>query len=320
MVKWGIMGTANIADWGFLPGAIKAQGFEAYAIAGRSEEKLNYFKNKFGFTKTYIGYENLINDQEVEAIYIPLTNQLHKEWVIRSLRAGKHVLCEKPLGMNSSEVTEMYKEAEANSRILMEAYAYLHSPYIKALKDEINSGAIGDILFLETAFYTQGYEEDFRLHKDFGGGAMYDLGCYATSMILSLVDSNVRTVQAVAQKSLEKVDLLTSAVLEFENNISAAFNVGMCLGDNARYDRLYIRGTKGSITSYVEYNQEGRLRFEVTNQESTREIEIDAPNNYMLEVDNLNLAIKRQAKPLIPPSFSIRNSELIDMVLNRIDY
>lgn len=320
MIKWGVLGTANIADYGMIPGALQAANCELYAIAGRRQEKVDLYMEKFGFKVGYVGYEKLVADPDVKAIYVPLPNDIHKEWVIKALRAGKHVLCEKPLAMNAAEAEEMYKVAEECGVYLMEAYAYLHSPYVKALKDDISSGVIGDILFIESAFYTQGYDEDFRLHKEFGGGMVYDLGCYCTTLILSLIDSEPNMVKAVAEMTEEGVDYSTAAIMRFENGVRAAFNVGMTLGRNARYDRTYIRGTKGYIESPVEYNQTGLLTYTVVADGVKTVREVDAPNNYKLEVENLSRAIMGEETLLVKPEFSIKNARLLDTILKEIGY
>ncbi|MCQ2533780.1 MAG: Gfo/Idh/MocA family oxidoreductase [Clostridia bacterium] len=319
-VKWGVLGTANIADYGMIPGALLAESCELHAIAGRSQEKVDRYVNKFGFNKGYIGYDKLIEDDEIQAVYVPLPNDIHKEWVIKALRAGKHVLCEKPLALNKTEAEEMYKVAKENNVILMEAYAYLHSPYVKSLQDDVNSGIIGEPLFIETAFYTQGYDEDFRLHKELGGGMVYDLGCYCTTMILSLINSDVSMVKAVAEMTDEDVDASTAAILKFKNGARAAFNCGMVLGNNARYDRLYIKGTKGYIESFVEYNQSGKLKYEITVDGTKTVREVDAPNNYSLEVENLSKCILGLSTPLVTPEFSLKNSALLDAILEEIGY
>ena len=189
-VKWGIMGTANIAKRAMIPGMKEAENCEMYAIAGRSAEKANAFKEEYGFEKAYGSYEELLQDPEVQAVYIPLPNNIHAEWVKKALTAGKHVLCEKPMALNADEARELFKTAEESGKYLMEAYAYLHSPYLESLKEVISNGTIGDVNYVETGFITSGYKEDIRLYKELGGGAMYDLGCYCTTMILSLIDSD----------------------------------------------------------------------------------------------------------------------------------
>ena len=240
-VKWGILGTANIAKNCMIPGMKKFENCDMYAIAGRSLEKAEWFKNEYGFTKAYGSYQELLDDKEVQAVYIPLPNHIHLEWVEKALKAGKHVLCEKPLALNAAEAERMYATAKECGVHLMEAYAYLHSEYVESLKKDVESGIIGDVDYIESAFVTQGYDEDFRLYKEYGGGAFYDLGCYCTTMFLSLIDSDVDFVKAVAEFSDLGVDYVTSSIMKFKNGTRASLNVGMILGENSnsRFDRLY---------------------------------------------------------------------------------
>ena len=325
-IRWGILGTANIARYATIPGMKKAEHCELYAIAGRSLEKANAFKEEYGFEKAYGSYDELIADKEVQAVYIPLPNNLHLNWVEAALKSGKHVLCEKPLALNAEEAKQMYTVARENGVYLMEAYAYLHSPYVQSLKDDIASGVIGDVDYIESAFITQGYKEDFRLHKEFGGGALYDLGCYCTTMILSLIDSDPDFVKAVAEFSDEAVDVNTAAIVRFKNGVRASFNIGMILGQNtnSRFDRLYVHGTKGSIRSEVEYNQEGEVSYKIVengwSDNKVIERKISVPHNYALELEQLNQCILGNAKPHITPEFSIKNAELLDKVFKEIGY
>ena len=321
-IKWGVLGTANIAKGCTIPGMKLAEECELYAIAGRSIEKADSFRREFGFEKAYGSYDELIADREVRAVYIPLPNNLHLKWVRAALQAGKHVLCEKPLALNAGEAREMFKIAEENGVYLMEAYAYLHSPYVESLKTEIAAGTIGDVDYIETAFVTQGYKEDFRLHKELGGGAMYDLGCYCTTMILSLIDSEPESVKAVAEFTDLGVDALTSGIIRFRNGARAAFDVGMVLGENtnSRYDRLYIHGTGGSIRSEVEYNRQGDVSYRIFSGGKVTEKKISIPQNYALEIAQLSRCIAGEEKPHITPEFSLKNAELIDKVLREIGY
>lgn len=325
-IKWGILGTANIARYATIPGMKKAEHCELYAIAGRSAEKANAFKEEYGFEKAYGSYAELIADKDVQAVYIPLPNNFHLKWVKEALESGKHVLCEKPLALNAAEAREMFDIARKNNVYLMEAYAYLHSPYVQSLKDDVASGIIGDVDYIESAFITQGYKEDFRLHREFGGGALYDLGCYCTTMILSLIDSEPEMVKADAEFSEEGVDVNTAAIIRFKNKVRASFNVGMILGQNtnSRFDRLYVHGTKGSIRSEVEYNQEGEVSYKIVengwSDNKVIERKISVPHNYALELEQLNQCILGNAKPHITPEFSIKNAELMDKVFKEIGY
>ena len=321
-VKWGVLGTANIAGGCTIPGMKLAANCELYAIAGRSEEKVQRYKEEFGFEKAYVGYEKLLEDPEVTAVYIPLPNNLHKEWVIKALDAGKHVLCEKPLGLNLKEVQEMFEAAEKNHVLLMEAYAYLHTPYIAALRQEVESGRIGAMDYIETAFVTSGYTDDIRIRRQTGGGAMYDLGCYCTTMILSLTDSEPEYVKADAEFNEEKIDLFTSALIKFKNGVRAAFNVGMILGvdQNTRWDRLYIHGSKGSIRSTVAYNEEGTLSYTISSDggETTKSVEVR--QNYALEIEQLTRCIEGAEKPHISREFSEKNAALMDKLFDAMGY
>ena len=321
-VKWGVLGTANIAKGCTIPGMKMADNCELYAIAGRNEDKVNSFKDEYGFKKAYYGYEKLLEDPDIQAVYIPLPNGLHKEWVLRALKAGKHVLCEKPMALNAQDAKEMFDTARKNNVFLMEAFAYLHSPYVDALRADIDSGIIGKVDYIETAFVGQGMTEDIRLYKELGGGAVYDLGCYCTSMILSLTDAEPSMVLANAEFGGKDVDMFSSALLKFDNGLRASFNVGMIFepGSYGRWDRLYIHGTKGTIVSSVEYNQAGDLNYTVISEGKKLLRTVHADHNYMLEVRQLGRCIENGEAPHVTEAFSIRNSGLLDMILQEIGY
>ena len=321
-VKWGVLGTANIAKGCTIPGMQLADNCELYAIAGRSEEKVEGYKNDFGFEKGYVGYDKLLEDPEVQAVYIPLPNHLHKEWVIKSLKASKHVLCEKPLALNADDAREMFAVAKENNVFLMEAYAYLHSPYIASLKADIASGIIGDVQFVDSAFYTQYYVDDIRMYKEMGGGAIYDLGCYCSTMILSLVDSDPDTVMSQADFNEYGADTLASVLIKFKDGIKAAFNVGMIFdaGSDRRKDRLYVHGTKGVINSDVEFNQAGELSYTITADGKTTVRTVSAPQNYSLEVAQLGRCIENGETPFVTEAFTVKNAKLLDEFLEKAGY
>lgn len=326
-VKWGVMGTAGIAAGCTIPGMQQTDSCVLYAVAGRNIRKAEAFKERFGFEKAYQGYDALLADPEVEAVYIPLPNDIHCEWVIKALNAKKHVLCEKPAAMNETELRSMFAAAKDNGVIFTEAFAYLHSPYITRLKEIVSSGEIGSIDYIDTAFLTQDYTEDFRLHKEQGGGGIYDIGCYCTSMILSLIDSPVKYVKADAEFDKAGVDHLASVLIGFEDGARASFNAGMNLGTDTsdRYDRLFIHGSKGYIRSDVEYNAQGELSFAVTVKDEkgrriTRTETVTAFSNYSLELEQLNTCIRSGAKPHISEEFSVRNMRLLDRILDVSGY
>ena len=322
-VKWGVLGTAGIARGCTIPGMIQAENCELYAIAGRSVEKANEFKDEFGFEIAYGSYEELLADEQVEAVYIPLPNQLHYEWVMKAIDAGKNILCEKPLVPTAKQVEELFAAAKKKGVILMEAFAYLHTPYIDALKGEIAAKSFGDVRYIESAFLTSGYNlSNIRMHKEYYGGSVYDLGCYCTSMILTMLGKEPVKVQGVAQYSKEGVDTLAAVIMEFDDETRASFNCGMNFETEMgrRMDRLYIHGSRGYIKSATEFNQEGDLHYTLC-VDGVEEIKtVHALQNYRLEVEQLGRCITDGEKPHITEEFSLMNARTIEKVITAIGY
>lgn len=322
-IKWGVIGTAGIAKSCTIPGMKEAENCELYAIAGRSIDKANSFKEEFGFEKAYGSYDELLQDENVEAVYIPLTNEIHYEWIMKSMKAGKHVLCEKPMAPNAKQTAELFAAAKENNVLLMEAFAYLHSPYVKLLKEEFDKKSIGDINYIESAFMTQGLDEsNFRTRKECYGGAMYDLGCYSTSLILWLMGKKPVSVQAMAEYTPKGVDIFSSAYLKFDDGVRASFNCGMVLTPehDCRWDRVYIAGTKGYIKTLTEFNQSGEFSITVCVDGKEEVIKAVAPQNYRLEVEQFGRCILGEETTHVTPEFSIMNSEVMDEILQKMGY
>ncbi len=321
-IKWGVLGTANIAKCQTIPGMQLAENCELYAIAGRSPEKAEQFKDAFGFEKAYGSYEALLADPAVEAVYIPLPNTLHYEWVIRAAKAGKHILCEKPLAPSASQAAEMQAAARDNNVLLMEAFAYLHSPLVAAIKTELEQGAIGDVRYLENAFVTSDYDlSNIRMRKETLGGSVYDLGCYCISQAVWLLGEPDR-VCAVADFSEHGVDSLATGFLRYANGARAAFTCGMVLptDQDKRLDRLQIHGTMGVLRSDAEFNQAGRLGYEIVTEGRTVTRYIDVPQNYSLEVAQLGRCIADGEQPHVSAEFTLANARTLDKVLAAIGY
>ena len=319
-VRWGVLGTADIARGQTIPGMQLAEHCELYAIAGRKPEKAQSYKEQFGFRKAYGSYDELLADPEVEAVYIPLPNDLHCEWSIRALKAKKHVLCEKPLAVSETQVKEMFSAAEENGVMLMEAFAYLHSPFVKAVKAELDAGTIGEIRYLESAFITgRRPDTDIRLRKETYGGALYDLGCYAISMAMWMLGKEPDTVRAAAQFSEKQIDLFTSALLLYDNGAVANLDCGMLLPEG-RLDRFRIHGTLGTIVSPVEFNQAGEIPYTVIRNGVKETKTVNAPNNYSLESEQLSRCILTGEKPHVTKEFSLLVARVTDRILKEIGY
>lgn len=324
-IKWGVLGTASIFMNCTYPGMLQADNCDLYAIAGRSCDKVNEFKNKCGFNKSYYDYNELLADPEVEAVYIPLPNSLHYEWTIKALKAKKHVLCEKPLAPNESMAARMFETADANGVCLMEAFAYQHSPFIKEIKSQINNGMIGNIRYIDCAFITSDYDNmNIRMRKDCLGGCTYDLGVYNTSFILSMLENEPREIKAVSSMNAEGIDTLTSVLMEYQDGIKASFTCGMVLATekDRRIDRFEIAGTKGSIRGKCfEFNGEGELSYILTTFDGEGEIKVvNTPQNYRLEIEQLGRCICQGETPVVTKEFSLANARMIDRILEEIKY
>ena len=325
-IKWGVLGTAGIARKQTIPGMKEASNCEVYAIAGRSLEKAKAFQEMFGFEKVYGSYEELLQDPEVEAVYIPLPNTLHYEWTIKALEAKKHVLCEKPLAPTEEIARQMIEAAEKNGVLLMEAFAYLHSPFTKAVKAELDAKTIGDVVYMESTFITSDYDiSNIRMRRDTLGGCLYDLGCYNTTQILWMLEEEPERVQAISDFSEENIDVNTTAIMNFKSGKRAVMHSGMVLSKEIeekfdRIDNFRIHGTKGSIRSDVQFNQCGKLAYVVSvgNKEVVKVI--DTPQNYGLEVEQFGRCILEGQELHVSHEFTLKNARLMDRILKEINY
>ena len=327
-VRWGVLGTAGIADTCTIPGMLEAENCELYAIAGRNPEKVDDFRERFGFRKGYYSLDEMLDDPEVEAVYIPLSNDLHRSWVIRAAEKGKHILCEKPLGASEAECREMIKAADANGVILMEAFAYLHSPLMAAIKRELDAGTIGDVLYIDSTFLTSCYDmSNIRMRKETCGGSLYDLGCYNTTQILWLLGEEPAEIKAAADFSDEKVDMFTQAFMKFSDGKRASMKCGMVLersvglsGEFFRMDSVVIFGTKGSLTCYAQFNEAGELSYTVKAAGVSETKTLTVPQNYRLEVEQLGRCITEGETPHVSHEFTLRNARTMDRILKEIGY
>ena len=322
-INWGVLGTAGIAKGQTIPGMLLAENCNLYAIAGRSIEKARSYQVEFGFEIAYDSYDALLSDPNVEAVYIPLPNELHYEWTLKALNAKKHVLCEKPLAPTPTQIKEMFACAKKNGVLLMEAFAYLHSPLMTVLKEEIRSGAIGDVLYLESQFITSDYDiSNIRMRKETFGGATYDLGCYTTSQILWLLDQEPAKVQAVADFSDRGIDTYTSGLLSFADGKKATFICAMVLATDKdrRIDCLRVHGTLGDIYCGAQFNECGELQYTLTIGDTSIVKTISTPHNYKLEVEQLGRCILDGETPHVSEEFTLRNARLMETIIKIIGY
>ncbi|MUV37011.1 Trans-1,2-dihydrobenzene-1,2-diol dehydrogenase [Lentibacillus sp. JNUCC-1] len=194
-IQWGILSTANIAQKALIPAIQRAKNAEVTAIASGSDAgKARAVAEKFEIPKTHDRYEALLEDPDIQAVYIPLPNHLHKKWVIEAAKAGKHILCEKPIGLDEEEAREMQRVCEENGVLLMEAFMYHFHPQHERVKEIMASGEIGDVRYMRAAFsfFIGNKADNIRMHREKGGGCMYDVGSYGVHSIRNILGKSRR--------------------------------------------------------------------------------------------------------------------------------
>ena len=205
----------------------------------------------------------------------------------------------------------------------MEAFAYIHTPFTKAIKEELDNGVIGDILYMESTFMTSDYDvSNIRMRRETYGGALYDLGCYNTSQILWMLGEEPEKIQAFGDFSEYGVDMYTSALLKFKSGTRAALSCGMLLKTEAdkRLDRFQIHGTEGYIKSEVRFNQSGELSYIIGKDGEEVVKTITVRDNYSLEVEQLGRCITDGETPHVSHEFTLKNARTIDRILESIGY
>ncbi len=318
-VNWGVIGTAAIAEKQTLPAMLKAENANLYAIAGRNPDKVFMFTERFGFEKSYSSYNELLDDPNVDAVYIALPNHLHKEWIMKAAERKKHILCEKPVTPTLEDAKAVYEKCQEEGVLLMEGFAYLHSEIICSLTDCIRSGTIGEIKLIEAAFFiNEPASDNIRLNKETYGGSLYDLGCYNISLILRIMDTLPNSVKAISYYTDHGVDGISSILMEFPGRAHAASVCGMCAGQRA--DRFFVYGTKGRIEAFIPYNADGRQSYTIVHKDETKTVQAEVTNNYQLELEQFGRCIQDKETPWVSEDFSIRVSEVLEKVLDEIDY
>jgi predicted dehydrogenase len=243
-VRWGIIGTANIARGQFLPG-LRAAGGIAAAVAGRDLGRAQAWAEQHGVDRAVAGYQALIDDPDIDALYIPLPNSLHAEWTIKALRAGKPVLCEKPLCGTLAEVEQVLTVAKETGTLLWEAFVFPFHAQFAAVQKLLADGAIGELLEIQSDFHFMVRNPaNIRLARDLDGGALNDVGCDPVRIALELLRAGHTDAWATAVWGGHDVDVDTQGSLGFPGGRRLLLTCGM----RRAYDTFTrLLGTAGQI-------------------------------------------------------------------------
>ncbi len=294
VVRLGILSTAHINRL-VIPGAHASEKVALIAVASRERSRAEEYAREWGIERAFSSYEALLEDPDVEAVYISLPNTLHCEWSIRAVEAGKHVLCEKPLSRHPVDVERAFDAAERAGRLLTEAFMYRHNPQTARLEELVRGGAIGELRLVRSAFSYALYEtENIRLRPDVEGGSLMDVGCYCVSGS-RLLAGEPEVVFGQAYTGPTGTDWVFAGTMRFPGDVFALFDSGTSLPER---DELEAIGTEGSLflddpwhcrKPVIELRRDGEIE----------RIELDPVDSYRLELENLSDAIRGEAPLLL---------------------
>ncbi len=319
-VRWGVLGVAKIATEKVIPGMQKCKFARITAIASRNLERADRAATALKIPRALASYEALINDTNIDAIYIPLPNHLHVEWAVRAARAGKHVLCEKPIALKARDVERLIKVRNRTGVVIQEAFMYRGQPAWRKAMSLIRDGRIGDLRAIVGVFsYFNADPSNIRNIKAWGGGGVYDIGCYLiNSARWAFGTEPIRVSAAIERDPVSGVDTLGSMLLEFPNGHAT----GVCSTQMTPYQRVTFFGTDARLEVEIPFNlppdRRGRLRIDagkVFDGSGGQWIECKAADQYTIQGDEVSAAILRGKSAPYPLEDSLANMRVIDAVL-----
>ncbi|HDT6543670.1 TPA: Gfo/Idh/MocA family oxidoreductase [Kluyvera ascorbata] len=306
VVNWGVLGYARIAKNSIIPAIARADNARLYGVASRNQADLPTGE----WEQSYGDYAALLAEPAIQAVYIPLPNSLHKEWVLRALEAGKHVLCEKPIGLTAAEAQEMQQAAVQHNRLLMEAFMYQYTDRVRVIKQVLESGALGELRHINVSFrFLLDRPNTIKMQPALGGGALYDVGCYPVNFIGMVTGRLPVRCKALCETD-QGVDTNLSALLQYEDGLIANIHCGF----NA-YGRNYaeIIGTKGMLIVDKPFlDDAGALHLHTA--EGVRELPVSESDRYQAEIRHFSSAVLNQPSRLIPLDETVRNMQVLDMI------
>jgi D-xylose 1-dehydrogenase (NADP+, D-xylono-1,5-lactone-forming) len=306
-VRFGILSTANI-NQAVLEGARESDRVDVVAVASRDQARAEAYARRHGIERAYGSYEALLADDDVEAVYISLPNSLHVEWSVRALEAGRHVLCEKPLGRLTTEVERAFDAADRAGRLLSEAFMWRHNPQTARLQDVVGSGTIGTLRQIRAAFsFTLHDEQNVRMRAEVDGGALMDVGCYCVSgsRLLAGEPESVFGTQVTGRTG---VDVRFAGLLQFPGGVTSQFHCGFDLPAESRLEAI---GSEGSVLVLDPWHAR-RPGFEVRRGDRIEWVDVEHANSYRLELENMCDAIRDETKLLLGRDDAVAQARTIE--------
>lgn len=294
VIRLGIVSTADI-NRKVIPGAHASDEIELVAVASRAQARADEYAREWDIPRAYGSYEAMLEDPEIDAVYISLPNTLHREWSIKSVEAGKHVICEKPFSRHPEDVEAAFDAAERAGLLLTEAFMYRHNPQTAKLVELVRGGAIGELRVIRSAFSYSLYDtENIRLRTDVEGGSLMDVGCYCVSGS-RLLAGEPESVHGQAYIGPSGTDWVFTGAMRFPGDVHALFDCGTCLPER---DELEVIGTEGSLFLDDPWHCYEPV-IEVRRDGGVERIELEPVDSYRLELENLARAALGEAPLLL---------------------
>jgi D-xylose 1-dehydrogenase (NADP+, D-xylono-1,5-lactone-forming) len=293
-LRWGILSTANITNKLLDSGTDQ----QFVAVGSRDGARAEAYAREKGLARAHGSYEALLADPDVDAIYNPLPNSMHVEWSIRALEAGKHVLCEKPLTRHPEDVDRVFDVAQREGRVLAEAFMWRHHPQVARTRELLDSGAIGDLRIIRSAFaYRQGDPDDIRLHAPLDGGGLMDVGSYCVSGSRTLADAEPELASAdFVPGGHGGVDVSLVATLRFPGDVLALFDCGLSYSGGGYLEAV---GSDGSILLADPWHATNAIIEVRRGDGSVQRIDPGPANSYALELADFEAAVRGEHQPLL---------------------
>jgi xylose dehydrogenase (NAD/NADP) len=313
-LRWGVLGSAQIARVCVIPALTRSRNGKVLALASRSLERAQAIAQEHAIPVAYGRYDELLKDPAVEAVYIPLPNHLHREWTLRAIRAGKHVLCEKPLALNAKEAQEMLEAARNADVLLMEAFMYRFHPRSRRIKALVDQGTIGDPRLIRVAFcFKHPDPTGIRFQPEMGGGALLDVGCYGVSVARWVLGAEPEVVQASAEYGPSGVDVTTVGLLRFPQGRLAVVEASFATALQQTYT---IVGTDGAIElphdAFVPWEKDATFQLRGVDDEQGKLETIPGADEYQLMVEHFADAALGRGRLEFSPEESLGNMRALD--------
>ncbi|MBN1925119.1 MAG: Gfo/Idh/MocA family oxidoreductase [Prolixibacteraceae bacterium] len=317
-VRWGILSTAKIGTVKIIPAIQKASNCEVLAISSRTFDNAKKEADKLGIPKAYGSYEAMLSDPEIDAVYNPLPNHLHVPYTLKALEAGKHVLCEKPISLNSEEAARFLAEVEKFPDLkVMEAFMYRFHPQWQKAKQLVHEGAIGEVKTIHSFFsYYKTDPENIRNMFEIGGGGLMDIGCYCISFPRFIFEKEPKRAVGLIDRDPDmKIDRLSSGMLDFSDGLTSTFT---CSTQLMAFQQAEIHGTKGRIEIEIPVNappdEESRICLYTEKGKET--ITFPPVDQYTLQAEQFANAIINNKPVPIPLTDALCNMKVIDALFN----